>query len=66
MIEINNTLGAHIVEETEGWFYEWADTYDEWNSCDYTCTEENEPGSLHTFTGDNNIFKITKIKHNGI
>ena len=65
-LKSNNTIGAHIVEEKEGWFYEWADTYDEWNSCDYTCTEENEPGSLHTFTGDNNIFKITKIKHNGI
>ena len=28
-LKFNNTNGAHIVEEKEGWFYEWADTYDE-------------------------------------
>ena len=28
-LKSNNTIGAHIVEEKEGWFYEWADTYDE-------------------------------------
>ena len=27
----NNTIGAHILIEKEGWFYEWAATYDEWN-----------------------------------
>ena len=41
-LESNNTLGPHIVEEKEGWFYEWADTYDEWNNYYYyTPTEEN-------------------------
>ena len=53
------------MEEKEGWFYGWADTYDEWNNYYHTPTEENEPGSLHTFTGDNSIFKLTKTKHNG-
>ena len=65
-LKSNNTIGAHILEEKEGWFYEWADTYDEWNNYYHTPTEENEPGSSHTFWGDNNIFKLTKIKHNGI
>ena len=61
----NNTIGAHIVEEKEGWFYEWADTYDKWNDYYHTPTEENEPGSSHTFTGDNSILKLSKTKHNG-
>ena len=61
----NNTIGAHIVEETEEWFCEWADTYDQWNDYYYIPTEENEPGRSHTFTGDNNIFELTKTKHNG-
>ena len=63
------------MEEKEESFYDWVDTYDEWNGYYHTPTEEDEPGSSHTFTGDNNIFKtfagdndiftITKIKHNG-
>ena len=60
----NNTLGAHIVEEKEEWFYEWADKYDVQNDYFYTPTEENEPGRSHTFTGDNSIFKLNKTKHN--
>ena len=64
-LKSNNTLGAHIVEEKEGWFYEWADTYDEWNNYYHTPTKENEPGSSHMFTGDDSIFKLTKTKHNG-
>ena len=64
-LESNNTLGAHIMEEQEGWSYEWADTYDEWNTYYYTPTEENEPGSSHTFTDDGSILKLTKTKHNG-
>ena len=64
-LKSNNILGAHIVEEKEGWFYGWADTYDEWNNYYYTPTEENKPGNSHTFTGDNSIFKLTKTKHNG-
>ena len=35
----NNTLGAHIVEEKEGWFYGWADKYDVWNDYSYTTTK---------------------------
>ena len=27
-LKSNNTLGVHIVEEKEGWFYNWANKYD--------------------------------------
>ena len=64
-MESNNTLGAHIVEEKEGWFYRWTDKYDMWNDDSHTSTNENEPSSSHTFTGNNSIFKLTKTKHNG-
>ena len=64
-LKFNNILGAHIVEEKEGWCYGWADTNDEWNHYYHTPTEENKPGSSHTFTGDDSIFKLTKTKHNG-
>ena len=56
----NNTLGAYIVEEKEGWFYEWADKYDVWNDYSYTFTKENELGNSYAFTDDNSIFKLTK------
>ena len=59
-LEPNNILGAHVLEEKEEWFYEWANNYDMWNDYSYTPTKENELGSSHTFTGDNNIFKLTK------
>ena len=65
-LKSNNTLGAHVVEEKEGWFYELANNYDVWNNYSYTPTKEDEPGSSHTFTVDNSIFKLTKTKHNGI
>ena len=55
-LKSNNTLGAHIVEKKEGQFYGWANMYDEWNNYYHTPTEENEPGSSHTFTGDDSIF----------
>ena len=61
----NNTIGAHIVEEKDEWSYEWSDTYDQWNDYYHIPAEENGPGSSHTFTGDNNIFELTKIKYNG-
>ena len=64
-LKSSNTLGAHIVEEKEEWFYGWADKYDVWNDYSYSPTEENEAGSSHTFTGDNSILKLTKTKHNG-
>ena len=59
-LKSNNTLGAHIVEEKEGWFYGTADKYDVWNNHSNTSTNENEPSSSHTFTGINSIFKLTK------
>ena len=63
-LESNNILGAHIIEEKEGWFYGWADTYDERDNYYHKPTEENEPRSSHTFMGDDSIFKLTKTKHN--
>ena len=75
VMEPYNTIGAYIVEGNKDSFYDWIDTYDKWNGFYHTPTEENESGSSHTFTGDNNIFKtsagdndiftITKIKHDG-
>ena len=61
-LKSNNTIGAQIVEEKEGWFYEWADMYDKWNNYYHTPTEKNEQGSSHTFTGDNNIFLLNSPK----
>ena len=70
----NNTIDAHIVEGKKDSFYDWNDTYGEWNRYYHTPTEKDESGSSHTFMGNNNIFKtftgdndiyaITKIKHN--
>ena len=55
------------MEGKEEPFYDWVDTYDKWSGYYHTPAEEDESsGSSHTFTGDNNIFTITKIKHNGI
>ena len=62
-MESNHSLGAHIVEEREGWFYKWADKYDMWNNYSHTSTNENEPSSSYTFTGNNSIFKLNKTKH---
>ena len=64
-LKFNNTLGAHIVEENEGCFYKWIDSYDVWNDYSYTPTQGNEPGNSNTFTVDNSILKLTKTKHNG-
>ena len=76
VLKSNNTIDAHIVEEKQKLFYDWVDTYDEWNRYYHISTEELESGSSHTFPGDNNIFKsftgnndiftITKIKHSEI
>ena len=65
VLEQNNTIGAHIVEGNKNSFYEWMDTYDEWNGYNHGPTEEYESGSSHTFTGDSNTFTTTKIKHDG-
>ena len=64
-LKFNNTLGVHIVEEKEGWVYGWASKYDVWKNYPCIPTKENEPGSSHTFKGDDSIFKLTKTKHNG-
>ena len=64
-LKFNNILGAHIVKEKEGCFYGWANMYDKWNSYYYIPTGENEPRSLHTFTGDDSIFNLNKTKHKG-
>ena len=40
-LKSNNTLGDHIVEVKEGWFYRWADIYDVWNDYSDTPTKEN-------------------------
>ena len=50
-LKSNHTLGAHIVEENERWFYQWADKYEVWNNYLHTSTNENEPNSSYTFTG---------------
>ena len=42
-----------------------ADKYNVWNNYHHISTNENEPGSSHTFTGNNSVFKLTKTKHNG-
>ena len=48
-LEPNNTIGAHIVEGNEYLFYDWVDTYDEWNEYCHTLTEEDESGSSHFY-----------------
>ena len=65
VLEPNNTIGTHIVEGNKDSFYDWVDTYNEWNGYYHTPTEEYESGSSHTFTGDNNTFTFTKIKQDG-
>ena len=64
-LDSDNTIGAHIMEEKEEWSYEWTDTYDQWNDYYHIPTEENGPGSSYMFTGDSNIFELTRIRHNG-
>ena len=63
-LKSNHILGAHIVEENEGWFYGWADKYDVWNNLSHISTNENKPSSSYTFTGNNSIFKLNKTKLN--
>ena len=44
-LKSNNNIGAHIVEEKKESFYDWVDTYDEWNGYYHTPTEEDESES---------------------
>ena len=64
-LKSNNILGAHIVKEKEEWFYGWVDTYDEWNNYYHNPTEENEPGSSHTFTDDDSILNLPRPSTTG-
>ena len=53
-----------ILEEEEDDFYQWTDKYDQWENNPYTPAEGNEMGGSHTFNVDNNVFDLTKTKHN--
>ena len=64
VLEPNNILGTHVLEEKEKWLYQWADNYDAWNNDSYTPTKGNEMRGSHTFTGDTGVFNLTKTKHN--
>ena len=65
-LKSNNILGAHIVEEEKKrLFYGLADKYDEWNNYHHTPTEENKPGSSHTFTGADSFLKLTRPSTTG-
>ena len=70
VLKTNNIPGAHVLEEKEEWFCQCANNYDVWNSDSYPPKKEmemegGEGGGSHTFTGDINVFKLTKRKHNG-
>ena len=53
-----------IMGEKEGSFYQWADKYDQWDNNPCTPEGVNETGDSHTFNADNNVFNLTKTKHN--
>ena len=65
VLNTNNILGAHVMEEKKKWFYQCADNYDVWNSDPYPPEKGIEMGRTHTFIGDTDIFKLAKTKHNG-
>ena len=65
VLKANNILGTHVLEEKEEWFYQCADNYDAWNSDSYPPNKGMEMGGFHTFTGDTDVFNLTKTKHNG-
>ena len=47
-------------------FYQCANNYDVWNSDPYPPAEKGiEIGGSHTFTGDTDVFNLTKTKYNG-
>ena len=64
-LEPNNILGAHVLEEKEELFCQWAANYNLWNNHSYTSTKGNELEGSHTFTGATGVFNLTKTKHNG-
>ena len=45
ILEPNNTISTHVVEGNKDLFYDWIDTYDEWNGYYHTPIEKNESGS---------------------
>ena len=40
VLKTNNILGAHIMEEKEVWFHQYANNYDAWNSDSYPSKKE--------------------------
>ena len=65
VLEPNNILGAHILEEKTKRFYQWADNYDVLNNNSYKPTKGIEMGGFHIFTGGTGNLNLTKTVHNG-
>ena len=64
VLNTNNILGAHVMEEKKKWFYQCADNYDVWNSDSYSPKKGMEMGGSHTITRNSDVFNLTKTKHN--
>ena len=65
ILEPNNILGSHVLEEKEEWFYQWVDNYDVWNNDSYTPTKANEMRGSKTSIGGTGVFNLPNTKHNG-
>ena len=63
-METNNSLGAHVLEEKEEWFYQCANNYDVRNCDPYPPKKGIEMGGTHILTGDTDVVKLTNTKHN--
>ena len=64
VLEPNNILGVHILEEKEERFYQCVDNYDVWNSDSYSPTKGIEMEGSRIFNIDTSVFNLTKTKHN--
>ena len=60
VLEANSILVAHVLEEKEKWFYQWADNYNVGNSDSYSFKKGIEMGGSHTFTGDTDVSTLPK------
>ena len=65
VLKANNILSAYVLEGKEEWFYQSTGNYDVWNSDSYPPKKGMEMGGSHTFTGDTDVFNLTKTKQNG-
>ena len=65
VLEADNILGAHVLEEKQEWFYQWADNYDVRNSDSHSTMNRIEMGGSHIFTSNIDVFNLIKTKHNG-